>query len=192
MSARKLALRTAAAAAIVAVVVGGVWMLGGPRTVSVVSPERGRAVQAVYATGTVEPGIAIRIATQLPGRIAALKADEGDDVKAGDVLLRLDDRELRASTAELEARAQYAEQQFQRVEALVKQGWSTRDRLDQARAERDASRNAARRARNQLSFMTLNAPADGRIIRSGDHRLARELEDKGYGWLEDAPQAARS
>lgn len=27
--------------------------------------------------------------------------------------------------------------------------------------------------------------ADGRIVRSGDASLARELEDKGYGWLED-------
>jgi len=25
--------------------------------------------------------------------------------------------------------------------------------------------------------------AGGRIVRSGDARLARELEDRGYGWL---------
>jgi Fe-S cluster assembly ATP-binding protein len=34
--------------------------------------------------------------------------------------------------------------------------------------------------------------ADGRIVRSGGRELALELEAKGYGWLEDAPEAARS
>jgi Fe-S cluster assembly ATP-binding protein len=28
--------------------------------------------------------------------------------------------------------------------------------------------------------------ADGRIVKSGDHRLALELEEKGYGWITDA------
>ena len=28
--------------------------------------------------------------------------------------------------------------------------------------------------------------AEGRIARSGDRKLALELEEKGYGWLEDA------
>ncbi len=31
--------------------------------------------------------------------------------------------------------------------------------------------------------------ADGKIVRSGDRELARELEEKGYGWLEDTAQA---
>ena len=34
--------------------------------------------------------------------------------------------------------------------------------------------------------------AGGRIVRSGDARLALELEDKGYGWImEEAPEVAR-
>jgi Fe-S cluster assembly ATP-binding protein len=28
--------------------------------------------------------------------------------------------------------------------------------------------------------------ADGKIVKSGDKSLALELEDKGYGWLDDA------
>ncbi len=30
---------------------------------------------------------------------------------------------------------------------------------------------------------------DGRIIRSGGKKLANELEEKGYGWLEEAVAA---
>ena len=32
--------------------------------------------------------------------------------------------------------------------------------------------------------------SDGRIVRSGGKELARELEQKGYGWLETEPPAA--
>jgi Fe-S cluster assembly ATP-binding protein len=32
--------------------------------------------------------------------------------------------------------------------------------------------------------------ADGRIVRSGDKQLAKELEKKGYGWLTGKDEAA--
>jgi RND family efflux transporter MFP subunit len=141
------------------------WRSGGPQTVTVVTPIRGPAVQAVYATGTVEAGVTVRIAPQVAGRIIELPGDEGKLVKTGDMLARFDDTDLRASLAELEARARYAEQQLERVQALVKRGWATADRLDQARAEGEAARHAAQRIRSQLGFLTLHAPADGQIIR---------------------------
>ena len=34
--------------------------------------------------------------------------------------------------------------------------------------------------------------SEGRIVRSGGKELARELEQKGYGWLEVEPPAART
>ena len=136
-----------------------------PRTVHVTYPEYGQAIQAVYATGTVEASVTIRVAPQIAGRLIELNADEGQSVKSTDILARFDDRDMRASVAELEARARYAEQQFQRTEALLKQGWVTRDKFDQSRSERDAASHAVRRATEQMSFMTLRTPADGQIIR---------------------------
>ena len=32
--------------------------------------------------------------------------------------------------------------------------------------------------------------ANGRIVRSGDKTLAKELEEKGYGWIETQGEAA--
>src|SRR5579883_235997 len=141
------------------------WWLYVPQAVTVAPAARGPAVQAVYATGTVEASVTIRIAPQVAGRIVELRADEGQMVKSGDVLARLDDNDLRASVAELEARAKYAEQQFERTESLLNRGWVTRDKFDQARSEVDATRQAARRMREQLAFMSLRTPADGQIIR---------------------------
>jgi Fe-S cluster assembly ATP-binding protein len=33
---------------------------------------------------------------------------------------------------------------------------------------------------------TVHVLADGRIVKSGDHRLALQLEERGYGWITDA------
>ncbi|MGA7325847.1 MAG: efflux RND transporter periplasmic adaptor subunit [Rhodomicrobium sp.] len=141
------------------------WWLLQPSAVTVVPVLRGPAIQAVYATGTVEASITIRVAPQAAGRLLELKADEGQTVKAWDVLARLDDSDLRASVEELEARAKYAEQQFERAGALLKQGWATREKFDQAKSELDAARQSARRSGELLTFMSLRTPVDGHIIR---------------------------
>jgi RND family efflux transporter MFP subunit len=141
------------------------WRLADGRTVEVAAPTRGLAVAAVYATGTVESSVTVRIAPQIAGRIVELMADEGQTVAAGATLARLDDADLRAAVAELQARAHYAEQQFERVEALLKQGWVTREKFDQARTEQDAARHTLRRASEQMRFMSLTTPVDGLLIR---------------------------
>jgi len=141
------------------------WSAVGGRTLTVAYPARGPAVAAVYATGTVEASVTIRIAPQVAGRIVALAADEGQTVKAGSALARLDDSDIRATVAELEARARYAEQQYERIDALLKQGWVTREKFDQARSELDAAHHAVRRASEQMRFMSLTTPADGQVIR---------------------------
>ena len=137
-----------------------------PRTVTVVNPARGPAVQAVYATGTVEASITIRVAPQVAGRLFELKADEGQAVKAGDVLARLDDSDLRATVSELEARAAYATQQHSSASARSwkRAGWrrtsSTRPRPSWTRRGRRTGARAS-----CLRFMQLKTPADGTIIR---------------------------
>jgi RND family efflux transporter MFP subunit len=162
---RWLTLRLGALLVLVAVgLLVGAWLLLPPKVI--VAPlARGPAVQAVYATGTVEASVTIRIAPQIGGRILELKADEGDQVKTDDVLARLDDRDLRETVAELEARTKYAEQQFQRASRLIQTGATTREKFDQAQADVLAARHALRRAHEQLAFMSLRAPATGTVIR---------------------------
>lgn len=141
------------------------WRLMQPQTVTVVKPVRGPAVQAVYATGTVEASVTIRVAPQVAGRLFELIADEGQTVKAGDVLARLDDSDLRATVSELKTRAEFATQQFERVSKLMGKGWASKERFDQAHTEMDAAKQAHRRASALLRFMHLKTPADGLIIR---------------------------
>jgi RND family efflux transporter MFP subunit len=141
------------------------WQRLRPTEVTLAAPMRGPAVDAIYATGLVEPSLEIRIAPRAAGRIVELLADEGDRVRAGQLLARLEDADLRASVAELESRVEYAQSQFQRNTELRRSSLISQDALDRARTDLAAAQATLRRARQQVAYMRLVAPAAGRIIR---------------------------
>jgi RND family efflux transporter MFP subunit len=148
-----------------AVAVGALWWRLGPVTVTAAPPTRGPAVEAIYATGTVEPSVMLPIAPRTAARIVELNADEGSAVKKGQVLARFDDADLTSAVEELVARARFARQQYERTQELVKTGFIAKLELDRQRADLDAAEAAVRRARQTRDFMALSAPADGTIIR---------------------------
>ena len=155
-----LALGLLACAAIAA----GVWVLR-PATVPVVQAVRGPAVEAVYGTGTVEPSVMIPIAGRIAARIAQLYADEGATVKKGDLLVRFEDRDLQGTLKELQAREDFARQEFDRSEKLLAGGTVARSAYDRAYADWQAAKSASDRARSEAGFLQLAAPVDGRVVR---------------------------
>jgi RND family efflux transporter MFP subunit len=146
-------------------VAGVVWWRERPVAVTVVAPTRGPAIDAIYATGTVEPTVMLPIAPRVAGRIVELNVDEGQRVRKGQQLARLDDADLVSTVEELEARARYAQSQYERAENLVRQGFMAKAEVDRTRADMDAAIAAVKRARSQRDYMSLTAPADGLIIR---------------------------
>lgn len=141
------------------------WRLWGPATVATIQPTRGPAVQAVYATGTVEPPVMLPLAPRAAGRLVELKVDEGAQVRAGQELARLEDADLQRSVDELEARARFAKSQLERAQTLLDRGLGTVLERDRTRSDAQAADAAVARARALRSYMTLTAPADGQILR---------------------------
>jgi multidrug efflux pump subunit AcrA (membrane-fusion protein) len=134
--------------ALLAAVAGAAyWRLRGPVQVEVTTPTRGPAVDAIYATGTVEPTVMLPIAPRVAGRLAELNSDEGARVRKGQVLARLDDADLASSVEEYEARARFAHDQLRRTQELVKRGVSAAIELDRARTDAEAADAQLRRAR---------------------------------------------
>jgi RND family efflux transporter MFP subunit len=144
---------------------GAYWLREGPATVVAVETTRGPAVEAIYATGVVEPTVMAPIAPRQGGRLAELLAGEGSRVRKGQALAKLDDEDMRNAVEELAARARYARQQFERVQEVVRRKLLARNELDRARADLDAAEAALKRAEAQRAFMTLTAPADGLILK---------------------------
>ena len=131
----------------------------------VIHPHRGLAVQAVYATGTVEPLVMLPIAPRIAARLKELHVDEGATVEKDQLLARLEDEVLRQTIRELQANEAFLKQEFERKQTLLKQRVISKTEHDRARTEWAAAEAAVARAAAESDFMKLLAPAHGRIIR---------------------------
>lgn len=136
-----------------------------PPKIKVVQPTRGPAVEAAYATGTVEPTVMLPIASRVTARLVGLEADEGDRVKAGAILARLEDSDLRRAVDAARALEVNAQRIFERAAELVKESRVSRQAYDQARANWEAAKAEVARLEAQLAFLSLPAPSAGTIIR---------------------------
>lgn len=142
----------------------GLWWQRAP-TVTLTLPTRGEAIEAVFATGAVEPVLQVLVAPRLGGRIAELKAEEGQNVTQGQLLARLETAEVEAQLQELRARERAAQLTLERAEALVAQRFVAASEADRARAERDAVRAQIQRIQAQRGYALLVAPTAGLVLR---------------------------
>ncbi|QQG37030.1 MAG: efflux RND transporter periplasmic adaptor subunit [Micavibrio aeruginosavorus] len=133
--------------------------------VAVIHPAQGPVVQAVYATGTVEPTVMVPISPRSTGVLKELLVDEGQAVTKGQILAGLEDSNILKAIEELEAKATLAEKEFKRKTTLLEKGAVSRAIVDQAEAEWQVARASVERTQAELGFLRLIAPEDGIVIR---------------------------
>jgi multidrug efflux system membrane fusion protein len=128
------------------------------------------------APGTVEPLANVAVRPRVDGQIVAVAFREGDLVREGDVLFRLDDRMVKAQIAQAEAAIardqaslRDAEATLTRREALIERKIVSEAALDQARfaveglkASINAGRALLETQKTQLDYLTIRAPITGR------------------------------
>jgi RND family efflux transporter MFP subunit len=136
-----------------------------PLAVEVAPVTRGPAIEAVYATGAVEPSVMLPVAPRSGGRLAALLVDEGAAVKKGQMLARMESPDLAHTVEEMQARERLARTQYERTRDLVAQRFMSPAELDRTRTELDAAQAALKRAQAQLDYNLLMAPADGTVLK---------------------------
>ena len=146
-----------------------------PVSVAVVAP---RDVP-IYLTGlgTVQASYTVAIHSQVDGKLQDVLFTEGQEVKKGDVLAKIDPRLFQAALLQAQAkRAQNAallvaaEKDLIRSKALTLRDFGTQQNLDQQQAKVDqlkasieADEAAIETAKTQLEYATIIAPSDGRI-----------------------------
>lgn len=102
-------------AAIVAVIV--YWVRFSPLPVTGHSVTRGEVTAEVMGTGTLEARVQTVVSSKISGRILEMLADQGDEVQEGQILLRLDDRELKQQVEIARSALAAANASVERVEA---------------------------------------------------------------------------
>ncbi|MBI1275060.1 efflux RND transporter periplasmic adaptor subunit [bacterium] len=145
------------------------WMLVvrvvGGKHIDAVHPVHGPAVEAVYATGTVEATVMMPIAPRVAARLAELNVDEGFNVTKDQVMARLEDDDLQHALGALRAKQELAEKEYARSAVLVKKHLVTKENYDVAKANLESAKAAVSQATAQANFMKLVAPADGLVIK---------------------------
>lgn len=150
--------------AAVAVLLGLRWFLAMP-VVETAAVTRGQAVDAVYATGTVEATIMLPIASRRTARLVSLNVDEGARVTKGALLAQFDDRDMQAALAQLVARHEQAQREYGRLNRIRSSAAFSQAAMDAAETELRASEAALEGARSDLRDLKLTAPEDGTVIR---------------------------
>ena len=150
---------------IVAAAAGWWWLVGSVPAVSAVAPTRGTAVEIVYATGAVEPVRWAKVATMLRGRILEICDCEGKVVAKGDVLARLDDKDVRAQLNELRAREDFAKRELSRQTELIGRGSTTTQAYERASMDLRSLQGLISVQLEKLADYTITAPIDGVVLR---------------------------
>ena len=141
------------------------WLVGSVPMVTAVTPVRGTAVEIVYATGAVEPIRWARVATVIRNRIIEICDCEGKAVAKGDVLARLDDKDVRAQLHELRAREEFATRELSRQTDLIGRGSTTTQAYERASMDLRAIQGLISVQTEKLADYMISAPIEGVVLR---------------------------
>lgn len=142
--------------------------------------------QTVVISGPIKAVNTALVKARVPGELQNLTVREGDTVRAGQVLARIDPaefdarlRQARQQTAAAKAQVAIAQRNFDNNRALVAQGFisstamvSSQASLDAAQATFEAAQSGAEVATKALEDTVLRAPISGQI----SQRLAQPGE----------------
>lgn len=159
---------------------------GGPIPVRTTTVKRQAMPVVVDAVGTVESEHSVAVRPQVSGVLQAVLFKEGDYVKAGQVLFRIDPRPMQAALAQSQAavnrdEAQLAQARAQesRLRPLAEKEYITRQEYDVAATQAKsleatvaANKAVVEQAQLQLSYSQITAPIAGRTgslgVKSGN------------------------
>jgi len=120
---------------------------------------------AFPAESLVEAVQQATVGAQVAGRVLEVKADAGQSVKKGDVLMRIDAREAAEAARAAEAQYANAKVSYERTKNLVTQKFMSAAALDKAKADVDAAAANRSAAGASQSHATIVAPMTGIVAR---------------------------
>ena len=130
-------------------------------------------IDAIAATGQIEPMQSIELRPELDGRITQIHVREGAMVRQGAPLFQIDPSELRAQVARAEAERDLARQNLARTRELLAQRASSQAELERAEATSRSAEATLQILQVQLRRSTVRAPFAGvageRTVSLGDY-----------------------
>jgi membrane fusion protein (multidrug efflux system) len=113
------------------------------------------------ATGTLEAKRSVDLISKAQGEIVRLAVEEGQLVRAGDILLELDHREQELAAGKAGVLSKTATAEYERVQGIATHGLATDRELEAARQNSEVNEFDFALAEKQLADRIVRAPFDG-------------------------------
>jgi membrane fusion protein (multidrug efflux system) len=148
-----------------------------PVPVEVAQVER-REISSYYVTtATLEPEKKVDILAKISNEVAEIRVEEGDRVKKGHVLCRLDDEEQRVALDHARINREQKKNDHDRIEEMYKQSLISEKEYLDSRYQYELAVNAYEAATLRYEYTRIRAPFDGIIT----ERLVDEGENITIG-----------
>ncbi|KFJ64700.1 efflux RND transporter periplasmic adaptor subunit [Bordetella bronchiseptica] len=129
--------------------------------------------RGIAAVGSLRSDESVVLRPEVAGRIQHIDFKEGEAVRAGQTLVRLDDSVPRAELDQARANLALAQSQFRRAQDLQGRGFVSQQARDEAASSLKVQQAAAALAQARLDKMTIRAPFAGivglRDVSVGDY-----------------------
>lgn len=135
------------------------------RTIAVVTvyPTRKPFPHEVEALGTIRANESVDVTAKIAERVVAIHFQEGEQVRKGEVLVELDQTEVKADLAAAEAAASDSRSQYKRSQELYRTRALSEAQLEQLQAALLANEARVEAARARLNDRIIRAPFAGRV-----------------------------
>ncbi len=159
--------------AAVAVVIFGVIMLGGNKPVPIkvlaLKPGQLRVIVNATTTSTIKSETEVTLSAQRTGRVTALPVKEGDMVRRGAIIARLDltEEEVQSESTLEQSKATYdeADKNLKRMQDLFDKGMVAQQDIDGVRRTYEVAKSQYEAARDDVrvkkDYSVIKAPFDG-------------------------------
>ena len=129
-------------------------------------------MRTIIVNGKTAPARIVNLAAETDGRIEFVGARRGANLTAGQVIVRLDERDRSARLAQAKATVKQREVEYEGREKLKSESYVSEAQLQEAVALLESARTELTRAELDLEYMTIRAPFDGalqtRQVEQGD------------------------
>ncbi|MFC2152496.1 efflux RND transporter periplasmic adaptor subunit [Bacteroidota bacterium] len=119
----------------------------------------------INVSGNISASKESRLSFKTGGIIESIFVDEGDKVKKGQVLAKLDLNEIQEQVNQAVVGLEKAKRDYNRVHALYTDTVTTLEQFQNAKSALDVATANLNIAKYNLKFSTINAPSDGVILK---------------------------
>jgi len=142
---------------------GAVPRSGGPAFVSIAPVRNERISQKLEALGNAHANESVDISSKTSNVVTSIMFRDGERVRRGQVLVQLDDAQLRADVAAAEAAVAESERLYNRSRELMDTEALSKAQFDQLEATLKANRARLEAARARFEDSVIRAPFNGRV-----------------------------